>query len=934
MQTGNMFKKNLVLLTVLVLWPAQSPAKEYVLTVGNEQLRFVPQAEKGYVVKQAKPKAGISALAGTLFLEEGQVQPIGGLDRHGIWIVENDGPASRNDAAMAELIHNGAAEYAAPLFSSYGETVAVIPEIVIRVHPGVDARQVHFLCQSMSLAIIKPMEFTTQEYLLQVLGPDAEAVFTALENLNKVEWIEWAAPNTASQPKLCGQVIPNDQYFPRQWHLDNTGQSGGTPGADINAPEAWEITTGDPNIVIAVLDSGVDSNHPDLVNNLVPGYDFYDNDDRPDPSTDHWLNAHGTCCAGLIAARGNNGIGVAGVTWRCKIMPIRIFSVRADGTEVWTTQDDRATALRWAAANRADILSNSWCWGLNPLPIIYSGILDVTKSGGMGRDGKGCIVLFAAGNWIGPVRYPAKYPEVIAVGATDHNDLQSWYSDYGPELDIVAPGGGGVHTYDLDLFYTLSHGLLWTTDMLGLPGWNKWNSDPNTLDYAEKFSGTSAATPVAAGVAALVLSVDPNLTNTQVQYILERSAKDLGAPGRDDYYGWGRVDARAALDMVMAKRADLNNDWKVDFRDFAVLAACWNTDDLRGDIGPIPRPDGAVDVQDLALMGEYWLKEIPDPRQAWGPTPADGATNQPKSILYWNAGETANAHDVYFDTDRTAVENADTSSPLYIDHVVETPGVQPCSTKAVTLQQASTTYYWRIDEVEADGVTIHKGDVWSFTVMPLTAWDPSPTNGQTLVSTAPTLYWNQGADAITSVVYFGTSSNSLSYKKVINHTPGQLRYNWPVTPTPLAYNTTYYWRIDQRDPNNAVHKGDVWSFTTVPNIPITDPTLLGWWKLDKGSGTTVLDWSGHNRHGTINGGATYATGVFDKALILGGIDDWVSVGNRILYVDGVEVARDTQDAVAPSGGGLHIRAGKNLETGTFWSGPLDDIRIYDRAVTP
>ena len=102
-------KKNLVLLVVLVLWPAQSLAKEYVLTIGNEQLRFVPQAEKGYVVKQAKTKAGINALAGMLFLEEGQVQPIGGIDHHGIYIVENDGPASKNDAVMSELIQSGAA---------------------------------------------------------------------------------------------------------------------------------------------------------------------------------------------------------------------------------------------------------------------------------------------------------------------------------------------------------------------------------------------------------------------------------------------------------------------------------------------------------------------------------------------------------------------------------------------------------------------------------------------------------------------------------------------------------------------------------------------------------------------------------------------------------------------------------------------------------
>jgi len=677
-----------LLLVVLVLWPAQSPAKEYVLTVGNEQLRFVPQAEKGYVVKQPKRTAGISALAGTLFLEEGQVQPIGGLDRHGIWIVENDGPASMNDAVIAELVQNGAAEYAAPLFSSNGETVAVIPEIVLRVHPKVDARQVHFLCQSISLAIIKPMEFTTQEYLLQVLGPDAEAVFTALENLNNVEWIEWAAPNTASRLMLAGQVatlgaevreelrvqaagetpaasgvFPNDEYFPKQWHLHNTGQSGGTPGADIRAPEAWEITTGDPNIVIAVIDCGVDSNHPDLIDNLVAGYDFLENDAQPDPSLDHPSNAHGTMCAGLIAAQGNNGVGVSGATWNCKIMPIRICGARADGTLISATQAEEATGFRWAAGHGADILSNSWTESTNPTPILYSAIVDVTKPSGIGRSGKGCVVLFAACNDSSSIKwYPQKYPEVITVGASDHNDMRCYYSNYGPELDIVAPCAPG-YTRD-DWLTTKRKGWPWTTDISGPAGWNMDPFDPNVVDYTA-LGGTSAAAPIAAGVAALILSVEPNLTGDEVRHFLERSAKDLGAPGRDDYYGWGRVDARAALDMVLAKRADLNDDWKVDLRDFAVFAQCWKTDDLRGDIGPIPRPDGAVDVQDLALMGEYWLKEIPELGQAWGPTPANGAINMPKSVIRWSAGETAAAHDVYFGSDETAVTNATPDSPEY-----------------------------------------------------------------------------------------------------------------------------------------------------------------------------------------------------------------------------------------------------------------------------
>ena len=813
-----------LLLVVLVLWPAQSPAKEYVLTVGNEQLRFVPQGEKGYVVKQSKPKAGISALARTLFLEEGQVQPIGGLDRHGIWIVENDGPASRNDAVMAELIHNGAAEYATPLFSSNGETVAVIPEIVIRVHSGVDEKQIHFLCQSMALAVIKPMEFTTQEYLLQVLGPDADAVFTALENLNKVEWIEWAAPNTASQPKLFGKAIPgvhdsgeqlriasagqdanspgvfpNDEYFPRQWHLHNTGQSGGTPGADINAPEAWAITTGGPNIIIAVIDCGVDSNHPDLVNNLVSGYDFIENDDQPDPALDHWFNGHGTACAGLIAAQGNNGVGVSGVTWNCKLMPIRRGGRRANGSYYHTTVADTATAFRWAAAHGADIFSDSWSGYSSPQPIIQSAIADVTMRGGLGRDGKGCVFLAAAGNNSGPLAYPEKYPEVVAVGATDHNDIRCSYSNYGPELDITAPGGGEVLTDFLS--------LIWTTDIHGLPGISSYpeNPCPDILDYTV-FNGTSAACPVAAGVAALILSVEPNLTGDEVRHFLERSAKDLGAPGRDDYYGWGRVDARAVLDMVLAKRADLNDDWKVDFRDFAVLAACWKTDDLRGDIGPIPRPDGVLDVQDLALMGEYWLTEIPDPAL----------------LAHWKLDETEGetAHERVNHRDGTLH-----GGPIW----------QPAGGAVLGALQLDGT-----DDYVSTPFVLNPAS-GAFSVF---AWIKGGAPNQVIISQTNGAIW-LGADS--------------SYGKLLT----RLKDATPFTPALVS--------------DFVISDGD-------------------WHRIG-------VVWDGARRH---------------------------------LYADGEEVAADSSNLgkLVTSDGGLYFGVGNTLGATTFWSGLIDDVRIYNRAVSP
>jgi len=538
--------------------------EEYVLTVNNEQLHFIAQPEAGYVLKT---RDDISSMDSTSrFLKSAgdvKISPIRGLGRKGVCVVYNERTTDENDKTIKSLRVHSEVLYTAPLFSYNSETVAVIPEIVVRVKPGTEIEQVQAICETVGCSIIKRMEFTEQEYLIEVLGTDAEAVFVAVEELSQAPEVEWACPNTAFQPMLYDQAIsggfasggqlqadvqiqdvndigvfPNDEYFPMQWHLHNTGQFGGTPDADINAPEAWEITAGDPNIVIAVIDCGVDSKHPDLVNNLVAGYDFWEDDDLPDPDNTSRLDTHGTECAGIAAAEGNNGIGVVGVAWKCKVMPIR------DGTTgSYISWAEEAEAFRWAAANGADILSNSW--GVSsPIPVLHSAIVDITKVGGIGRDGKGCVVFACAGNQGEAILYPAAYPEVIAVGATDCNDARWSYSKYGPELDLMAPSG-------CDGEWCGSFATLWTTDLTGSQGNSIFNDDPNLLDYSQYWGGTSVSCPIAAGVAALILSVEPNLTNIEVQLILERSARDLGEPGRDDYYGWGRVDARAALEMVL-----------------------------------------------------------------------------------------------------------------------------------------------------------------------------------------------------------------------------------------------------------------------------------------------------------------------------------------------------------------------------------------------
>ncbi|MDP3027122.1 MAG: S8 family serine peptidase, partial [Nanoarchaeota archaeon] len=424
-----------------------NPNKDYSWNSSQDNLQneLIASPELGYVI-QTENESNMNSLNSMLKSTGAtDIKQIGGAGHKNLSIVNNNN-AAKNQETIKELKASNQVRYAAPLFSANGETVAVIPEIVARVKPGTDYSQLEELCNSSNLTIKNKMEFTESEYLIEVSGYDANAVFESVNKLNNTKFIEWASPNLAFQPKLCGeaepgQFIPNDELFPRQWYLDNTRQSGGTPNADINAPEAWAVLGGggNPNVTIAVLDTGVDYNHPDLFENIwvnknmladinldgkiniwdldlnqngsiedselnqfgsnkgVIGWDFFDNDISPYPSLDHPSNAHGTAVAGLAAAKGNNRIGVTGVAYDCRIMPIRIIGIDDNGIPNFSTRADVATAFRWAAENGADVINCSWETGFG-ISIIHSAIKDATVLKGIGRKGKGCIISASSGN--------------------------------------------------------------------------------------------------------------------------------------------------------------------------------------------------------------------------------------------------------------------------------------------------------------------------------------------------------------------------------------------------------------------------------------------------------------------------------------------------------------------------------------------------------
>jgi thermitase len=319
--------------------------------------------------------------------------------------------------------------------------------------------------------------------------------------------------------------VPNDANWTQQWGLQKIG-----------VDYAWNTTKGDKSILVAVIDSGIDYNHPDLQANYVPlGYDWVNKD--TDPLDDE---GHGTACAGIIAATLNNEVGIAGVA-QVKIMAEKIFDVKPvviSGktyyTEIGGEYADMANSIIHATDAGADILSCSW-YTLGDISIIRDAVNYATAHG--------VLIVTSAGNTgVNLIQYPAAYDDVISVTATDSNDTIASFSSYGSWVDVAAPG---VNVYTTTPTYHVS-----------------MNDDYNwTMNYSYT-NGTSFSCPMAAGVAALIWSCHPNITSTQVKYQLERTCDDIGTPGFDIYYGNGRINAQKAVETSLPPHDLVLKNWQ------------------------------------------------------------------------------------------------------------------------------------------------------------------------------------------------------------------------------------------------------------------------------------------------------------------------------------------------------------------------------------
>lgn len=374
--------------------------------------------------------------------------------------------------------------------------------------------------------------------------PSAQDVLKVVAELDAYDEVEWCEPDM-----ICKWKPYDNPLFPMQYYLQNNNSG----EYDINVVPAWEITTGSENITVAVIDEGVDHNHEDLSGSVLQGLTIGFNNNYGAPLNENLFTykGHGVACAGIIGAK-NNDKGILGVAHGINILPVNVAPYEAQGDTLsgisldggWTLFDSEIVyAIQWAA-ERADILNISWGRNGNNSNSIICAINSAMTNG---RNGKGCIVVAASGNgyqnYPTSIALPARMEGVIAVGAIQKDGSIQNYSQRGSDLDLVAPSG-----------LPEMQGDVVTTDRMLVNGYNPYwvpsGTDLSNYNYTQKFGGTSAACAEVSGVAALLLSLNPNLTNSEVRNILFSTAHDLGPTGKDNTFGYGLVDAYAAVKVA------------------------------------------------------------------------------------------------------------------------------------------------------------------------------------------------------------------------------------------------------------------------------------------------------------------------------------------------------------------------------------------------
>jgi len=412
--------------------------------------------------------------------------------------------AQRVEESVRRVAGAAVAGFVSPVFfGTDGGPVVITPHILLGFHPHVDRARAEAILGESKAGVIVDRDWGNMRgaYRLRSNQADGFAVLEAANALARRPEVRFAEPDVIFTGR--GGLIPNDTFFGLVWGIHNTGQDGGTPDMDMDGPEAWDVTIGDPSIKVVIIDTGVEQTHPDI--NQLPGIDTTAEAPGTGGGPVNECDNHGTAVAGCVSATINNNLGTVGIAPNCKSVSARPFisNVPCDGgwdsIASWTVD-----ALVFAESIGAKVTNNSNFYGFESASIEVK--YEQTRANGM--------VHFASANNNNQSSstYPASLPGVNSVAALERHGARASFSNYGPDLFISAPGEDVL-----------------TTDRTGFDGWVAG-------DYVFA-NGTSFASPYTAGVAALVLSLNPDRPAWAVENILAGTAVNLGVPGWDSNYG-------------------------------------------------------------------------------------------------------------------------------------------------------------------------------------------------------------------------------------------------------------------------------------------------------------------------------------------------------------------------------------------------------------
>ena len=501
---------------------------------------LVLQKSTSLVGLKGKKKADISKAA---FVRQELLPSLGGFK---VVSLHKDGATL--DDKLDEVRQDKQVELGTHVYFAEGSKKPLVPtgEVFIIFQPDVDESEQMLVLDEYKLALV---ERRSADQVTAKVTKDSPNPIKVAQALQQISMVKFAEPDLDMLLEEYDLVLPNDTFMADEWHLKNdgfipSGQYATKKGADAKIVEAWKRlnSLGSTDVVIAVIDNGIDISHPDLKPKVYRPWDLWTQSDRltdGDPGF-----THGTPCSSLAVAVAN-GQGMVGVAPNAKFMPVSGTSFSVAATE---------QMFSYCAKNGADIISCSWgttdtLYSLNSLKEEA-----IAKAAREGRNGKGCVICFAAGNeGVDYVNFYAAHPDVICVAACDSKDRYASYSNQGAEVSVCAPSNG-----DWPL---LAARAWWDpgTIVRGDGAFKFWADGVSRVGPYKHFGGTSGATPIVAGICALMLSANLNLTAKEVKDILQKTADKIGDPseyvnGHSRKYGHGRVNADKAVAEAIRRR--------------------------------------------------------------------------------------------------------------------------------------------------------------------------------------------------------------------------------------------------------------------------------------------------------------------------------------------------------------------------------------------